>query len=319
MGEISPSSRGNIPTPCASVGRYAFNHVDPDGRGLVGEGKLSVTKKSLSKISAGIDRYRSILAAARKRDVSESDTVVMVGDMLADVLGYEKYVEISTEFAVKSTYVDLAVKVGGDIHYLVEVKAIGVDLKDNHVRQAVDYGANQGVEWAILTNGAVWRIYRIEFKKPISHVLVAQLDLLADKLKPSDAIEFFVNLCKEGFAKSQMEEFYERHQATNKHTLAAVLLSDHMLNQFRLGLKRIFPGVQIDVKDLEGALMNEVLKRELVEGEEAEAAAALVKKVTRAAARQKRKAKAASATAAVPPATVASAPPPAAVAAVKTA
>lgn len=250
---------------------------------------MAVGKKALDRISRGLKRYHDILVAAKKRDVSESDTVVIVGDMMADILGYEKYVEISTEFAVKGTYVDLAVKVGKEVHFLVEAKAIGVELKDLHVRQAIDYGANQGVEWAILTNGAVWRIYRIEFKKPISHVLVAEVDLLAVNIKDDDAVQFFANLCKEGFAKSQMDEFYEQHQATNKHTLAVVLMSEKMLSHLRLGLRRIFPSVRVETETLEYVLRNEVLKRELVEGEEADAAAALVKKALRAAAREKRR------------------------------
>lgn len=251
---------------------------------------MPVGKKALDRISRGLKRYQEILVAAKKRDVSESDTVVIVGDIMADVLGYEKYVEISTEFAVKGTYVDLAVKVGNEIHFLVEAKAIGVELKDIHVRQAIDYGANQGVEWAILTNGAVWRIYKIEFKKPISHVLVTEIDLLGLNVKHNDAVEFFANLCKEGFAKSQMDEFYEQHQATNKHTIACVLLSDKMLNHLRLGIKRIFPSVRVDADVLEFVLRSDVLKRELIEGEEAEVAAALVKKALRAAAREKRRA-----------------------------
>ncbi|MBS0523328.1 MAG: type I restriction enzyme HsdR N-terminal domain-containing protein, partial [Proteobacteria bacterium] len=228
---------------------------------------MPVGKKALERISDGLKRYRSILANAKKRDVSESDTVVIIGDMLADLLGYEKYVEVSTEFAVKGTYVDLAVKVGKEIHFLVEAKAIGVELKDNHVRQVVDYGANQGVEWVVVTNGAVWRVYRIEFKKPIVHELIAEVDLLSSVAKDPELVEFFANLCKEGFAKSQMEEFYEQHQATNKHTLAAVMLSETMLNHLRLCLKRIFPNVQVDTKLLEASLRNEVLKRELIDGD----------------------------------------------------
>jgi hypothetical protein len=251
---------------------------------------MTVGKKALTKISEGIAHYRDILAAAKKRDVSESDTVVMIGDMLADIMGYEKYVEISTEFAVKGTYVDLCVKVGSEVHFLVEAKAIGVELKDTHVRQAVDYGANQGIEWAILTSGAVWRIYHIEFKKPISHTLVAEVDLLANPFKQDDAVEFFSNLCKDGFAKSQMEEFYEQQQATNKHSLAALLLTDDMLNELRLALRRLFPGVRVDAEALEYSLRNDVLKRELVDGEEAELAGAFVKKATRAMAREKAKA-----------------------------
>jgi hypothetical protein len=249
---------------------------------------MPIAKKALDRIGEGVKRYRTILAQAKKRDVSESDTVVIIGDMLADVLGYEKYVEVSTEFAVKGTYVDLAVKVGKEVYFLVEVKAIGVELKDIHVRQVVDYGANQGVEWVAVTNGVVWRVYRIEFKKPIAHSLIAEVNLLKADSRDTDVTEFFSNLCKEDFAKSQMEEFYEQHQATNSHTLAAVLLSDHMLNQLRLGLRRLFPNVAVDAKSLANSLRNEVLKRELVDGEDAVSAAALVKKVTRAAARRKK-------------------------------
>jgi hypothetical protein len=122
-------------------------------------------------------------------------------------------------------------------------------------------------------------------------VLVAEVDLLAPGIRDGDAVEFFANLCKEGFAKSQMEEFYEQHQASNKHTLAAVLLTDHMLNQLRLGLKRIFPNVQIDTNALEYSLRNDVLKRELIDGDEASGAAALLKKATRAAAKRKKASK----------------------------
>jgi hypothetical protein len=249
---------------------------------------MAVGKKCLQRIERALQRYNGILQDAKKRDVSESDTVVIIGDMLADVLGYEKYVEVSTEFSVKSTYVDLAVKVGNDVHFLVEAKAIGVDLKDLHVRQAVDYGANQGIEWAILTNGVVWRIYKIEFKKPIAHVLVAEMDLLSGSARAGEAVEFFANLCKEGFAKSQMEEFYQQHQATNKYSLAAILQSELMLNHLRLALRRYFPNVRIETDALAIALRNDVLKRELVDGDDAEAAEQLIKKVIRSAARKRR-------------------------------
>jgi hypothetical protein len=64
------------------------------------------------------------LGTLNRADVSESDTVVIIVDMLADVLGYKKYSEITTEHSVRGTYVDLAVKVGNDVQFLIEAKAI---------------------------------------------------------------------------------------------------------------------------------------------------------------------------------------------------
>lgn len=40
----------------------------------------------------------------------------------------------------------LAVHVDGDLAMLLEVKAIGLDLKDQHTKQAVDYAANKGCD-----------------------------------------------------------------------------------------------------------------------------------------------------------------------------
>ena len=116
------------------------------------------------------------LMAAKARDVGESDTVTIVTDMLADVFGYEKYSEITSEYSIRGTFCDLATKIDGTLQTLIEVKAIGLELKDSHVKQAVDYAANQGVDWVLLTNGISWRVYHIIFAKPIDQELViAQL------------------------------------------------------------------------------------------------------------------------------------------------
>jgi predicted type IV restriction endonuclease len=37
---------------------------------------------------------------------------------------------------------------------------VGADLKESYVKQAVDYAANQGVDWVVLTNGTIWQIYK---------------------------------------------------------------------------------------------------------------------------------------------------------------
>jgi hypothetical protein len=85
------------------------------------------------------------LRNARSRDVNESDTVVIVTDFVAEVPGYDKYSEITTEFSVRSTFCDLAIKLDTELRYLIEVKSAGTDLRENHLRQAVDYAANQGI------------------------------------------------------------------------------------------------------------------------------------------------------------------------------
>ena len=81
--------------------------------------------------------------------------------MLAEIFGYDKYSEITSEHAIRSTFCDLAVKLDGAVQLLLEVKAIGLEPKDQYVKQAVDYAANLGVDWVVLTNAENWRIYKV--------------------------------------------------------------------------------------------------------------------------------------------------------------
>jgi hypothetical protein len=138
--------------------------------------KAAVPKKVGERLVAGIKKYQPVLAAAKARDVGEADTVTIIKDMLADVFGYDKYAEVTSESAIRGTYCDLATKIDGQLQTLIEVKAIGLDLKEQHVKQAVDYAANQGVDWVLLSNGVCWRNYHIIFAKPIDQELVVDID-----------------------------------------------------------------------------------------------------------------------------------------------
>src|SRR5271155_1404361 len=158
---------------------------------------MSLSNKVADRLIAGIKHFQPILADAKARDDGEANTVTIIKDMLADVFGYDKYSEVTSEHAIKGTYCDLAIKIENAIQTLIEVKAIGIELKEAHVKQAVDYAANQGVNWVLLTNGVTWRIYRVTFDKPIGQDLVVELDFLS--LKPKSDYETLYLWCKEAW------------------------------------------------------------------------------------------------------------------------
>ena len=117
-------------------------------------------KRITERFSKRVSKYQNVLRIAKDRDVNESDTVSIVTDILADVFGYDKYLEVTSEFAIRGSYCDLAIKVKEKIQFLIEVKAIGIGLKQKHLKQAIDYAANHGVQWVLLTNGEMWKIYK---------------------------------------------------------------------------------------------------------------------------------------------------------------
>jgi hypothetical protein len=76
---------------------------------------MPIPTKVSARIAAGLKRFQPILAAAKSRDVNESDTVVVVTDVLQEVFGYDKYSEITSEHSIRGTFCDLAIKLDGRI------------------------------------------------------------------------------------------------------------------------------------------------------------------------------------------------------------
>ena len=159
--------------------------------------------------------------------------------------------------------------------------AIGVvlPLSDAHAKQAIDYAANLGIEWVALTNGHIWRVSRVIFAKPIDAELALDLDLLTLNPKLAASIESLYLLTRESMVKSGLHAFHDRLQAISRFYLGAVLLSEPVLDTIRRELRRL-SDVKIETDELRTALSQDVIKREVLEGDKASAAA---KKVTRSA------------------------------------
>ncbi len=239
----------------------------------------TVPSRAADRIAANLKKFQPVVQSAKQRDGNESDTVIIVTDMLSDLFGYEKYGEITSEIAIRGTYCDLATKLDGHVQCLIEVKAAGTELKDSHTKQAVDYAANQGVDWVVLTNGSQWKVYNVLFTKPVGQDLVLDLDILTLNAKHAEDIESLFLLTKEGFIKSALGDFSAQRQALNRFYIAATLLTDHVLDVIRRELRHVPPDVKIDTEQIKSVLTQEVLKRDVIEGDKADEAR---KKVNRA-------------------------------------
>lgn len=232
----------------------------------------NIPKRIEDRIIGGIKKYQPVLAAAKSRDVGETDTVTIIKDMLADIFGYDKYSELTSEFAIRGTYCDLAIKLENQLTTLIEVKAIGLDLKENHVKQAVDYAVNQGVDWVLLTNGCRWCVYHVFFTRPVTTELVVDLDFTNINPKNQNDLDTLFLWCKEGWQKSLLGEFHSRKQALSRYYLGQMVLSDPIIQVIRREMRRISPDINITVEQIKSVLVEEVLKREVNEGEKAEEA-----------------------------------------------
>jgi predicted type IV restriction endonuclease len=234
---------------------------------------MSISKRVADRIVAGLKRLVPVIEQQRLRDVSEADTVTLVKDVLSEVLGFDKYSELTSEHAIRGTYCDLAVKVDEKLCELIEVKAVGTTLNERHLKQAVDYGANQGIEWIVLTNAVVWQLHQIEFGKPIQSTLVLELDLTQIETRKEDHIERVYAFSKEAFKKGVPEALRDRQDATSRFLLAALLVhNDTVRRVLRRELKRVVD-VNVTEEEIVKVLEAEVIKRDTLEGPSAAQAA----------------------------------------------
>lgn len=241
-----------------------------------------IPAKVETRIKDSLKRFQPILSSALARDVNESDTASIVTDLLGEVYGYDKYHEVTSEHMIRGTYCDLAVTIEGKLCILIEIKAIGLDLKDKHLRQAANYAANQGCEWVALTNGIVWQIYKMEFGQHIREDLVMEYNLLELNPRLTSTAELLYPLTREGVVKSALSDYYAQKQATSRFVLGALIMSDPVIGVIKRELKKVSPGVKVGNDEIKDLIQREVLKREVTEGDKS---AEACKKVGRVQAR----------------------------------
>ncbi len=228
-----------------------------------------IAEKVIERFKENLSKIQKILDQAKNRDINEADTVVIVTDILTLLFGYDKYTEVTREYCIKSTFCDLAIKIEGNVKFLIEVKAIGTTLVDKHYQQALDYGANNGNEWIILTNGMVWKVYNVKFEKPIKTDFVCEFNILDVKLKNKNDIDKLFILCKEGLKKNAIDEFTQHKMIVNKYYIGAFIRSDYIIEAIKREFRKVEPTIKFEADEIDAIIVNDVLKREIIDTPEA--------------------------------------------------
>ena len=234
---------------------------------------IKINQKTKDRLVKGVKKFQPILARAKQNDINESDTVTIVTDMLCDIFGYDKYDNITSEFAIKKTYCDLAIKLDDTIPLLIECKAIGLNLKDDFVRQATNYAAESGIQWVVLTNGIIWNVYKITFAKSVEKELVYSFDIIELNTRKDQDIEALYYLCIEAFhknSKNNLDEFYIQKQIFNKYFVGQILLSSTIVGTVKRQLKKLSPETKVSDEEILSLMSSDIFKREIVEGDDFE-------------------------------------------------
>jgi hypothetical protein len=242
----------------------SFNNIIKLYHPMINSEKVSL------RINNGLKKLQPIVEAKKKQDINESDTVNLIRDILSEILGFDKYDDITTEHLIRGTYCDLAVKVNGKVKLLIEAKAIGIELKESHVKQVVDYAVNDGIDWVILSNAVTWKVFKVIYSKPIHQEIVCEINFLNLNNRHSEDIEKIGVLTKEAISKCSLDQFYSQKQATSKYVLGTLICADSVVGFIKKELRQIFPEIKVNPDEIRNVLLNEVIKREILEGDDYE-------------------------------------------------
>jgi hypothetical protein len=160
----------------------------------------SSTKRLAGRISEGLKRLQPIIRDAKADDAGESDTQNVVAFCLFEIFGHRSIPENAARHVDIKPFIGISIN-ALSLPFLIETKAIGVCLNDEHLNQALNRAHNKSLDWAVLTNGQTWKVYKIIFSKPIDQVLIAEIDLLAVNPKTVEEAKGLFMLCREFWQK----------------------------------------------------------------------------------------------------------------------
>lgn len=213
---------------------------------------------AIDQVQEAIKRYIQPLEALRARDANEGDTRMVVTDMLCEGLDYDKFKDLTTEYMVKQDFADYGVRIDKQMVAFIEVKRISQKLNERHLRQVLMYAVNEGVEWMVLTNGAVWQAYHLTGGLPVIVDLAFEVDLLGPATL-AEKTELMFLLHKEALKRRRIDEIWRHRAATEPGALLDLILSESVLDELRREVRRK-TGITTTV-----AALSEVIRTEIVD------------------------------------------------------
>jgi predicted type IV restriction endonuclease len=243
---------------------------------------MKIPSKVLSQLTDNLKGTQAIIRRLRDADKNETDTVAVIRETLVTLFGYDQFEELVAELKIENLRCDLALKLDGQIWALVECKAVGVELRQTHIEQALHYAAKSGNHWVILTNAQRWQVWWVNLEGRISSELILDVDLLALSAKSERDVDQLYALSRYGMFSGMLGAVRSQKNALDRFWLAQVLQSGPVLASIRREIARLEQNKVTD-NDIQRSLTTELLKRELIDDPRAEGAKLRYKRALRSA------------------------------------
>lgn len=200
--------------------------------------KEEIRQEYLDTIRSGFKSLHPRLVAMDLAEKSSEENVrIWVIDGLINALGYS-HDEVDTEVRTLGKRVDIALKKEGKIFMVIECKSVRTKLTNSVRDQAINYATSLSAPWAVITNGHLWRLYRILPRPGRDPKLVEIFDVAlldADGVSDSDVESLYLLTARALFG-GDTEKMSHLIACTTKRKILQALTSDRVVKAMRMEL-----------------------------------------------------------------------------------
>ena len=157
---------------------------------------------------------KTIDAATRSGDpINEANTEAAVFDKLLPALGYGHLVDFTKRApGGVGDIPDYTLLPGSESHkWFLDAKHWGKQLTERDEKQVVTYANTAGSDWAVLSSGLEWRMYRANLAVPLSKKCFSELKSLWDENAP----EWLAYLSKDAVLNGELDAHFRRQRLRN--------------------------------------------------------------------------------------------------------
>jgi len=204
--------------------------------------KSEIRERHLKRIKKEFRTFHKRLSAiANQEQSSEEEVRRWCIDVLKAALGYEDG-EIDTEMCALNQRIDIALKEEDKVFMVIECKNIRSRLPNQVRDQAVMYAVNKSADWAVITNGQVWKLFRVIPTKGSDPRVVEVFDLgLLDEDGVSDRdVEFLYLLTKRAIKSGDSERHYHRTCCLDAERLVKAMSSERVARCLKMSLTQSY-------------------------------------------------------------------------------
>jgi transcription initiation factor IIE alpha subunit len=200
--------------------------------------KEEIRQEYLDNIREGFKALHPRLVAMELAEKSSEENVrIWVIDSLINALGYS-HEEIDTEVRTLGKRIDIALKKDGRIFLVIECKSVRTKLSNSVRDQAINYATSLSAPWAVITNGHLWRLYRILPRPGRDPKLVEIFDVAlldADGVSDSDVESLYLLTARALFG-GDTEKMSHLIACTTRRKILQALTSDRVVKAMRMEL-----------------------------------------------------------------------------------